>query len=391
MGKLAQDSIKYIIKGQMKAEGVVEKSDIVGAIFGQTEGILGADLDLRELQRTGRVGRIKVEVESHSGSAQATIEIPSSLDLASTSLLAASLETINRVGPCQSDIEVEKVEDVRERKREYIIDRAKELVSKTRTSVPDTQKITEELKEDLRASEVSEYKGLPSGPDLESYDSVIVVEGRADVLNLLKKGIKNVIAIGGTSVPATIEHLSSRKVITVFLDGDRGGDLILKELVQKGNPDYIARAPDDKEVEELTKKEIYKALRDKVALEQVNTEMKKNLELNGDKSELALDQEEAKKFKEILEQLVGTRAVHVLDDELSTLDKLPLSECFSALEDVDRIYAIVVDGKINNKLLNLAKEKGARFLVGMSEQGMLKSEEVESITKRQLENYQSNN
>jgi len=385
MGKLAQDSIKYIIKGKMDSKGVVEKSDVVGAIFGQTEGILGPDLDLRELQRTGRVGRINVEVESRNGSSQATIEIPSSLDVASTSLIAASLETISRVGPCQSEIEVEKVEDVRERKREYIIDRAKELLSKTQTTVPDPQKITERLKEDLRASEASEYQGLPSGPDIESYDSIIVVEGRADVLNLLKRGLKNVIGIGGTSVPDTISDISSRKVTTAFLDGDRGGDLILKELNQKADLDYIARAPDGKEVEELSKKEVYKAIRDKIALEQIDSEMKDDLELQASDDDPEIKQDEADKFAEIMGEIVGTRAVHVLDEELNTLGKLPLSESFSALAETDGVYAILFDGKINQKLLSLAEEKGACFLVGMAEKGVLNSKEVQLLTKDELE------
>ena len=49
---------KYLIKAHIKADGIIEKSDVVGAIFGQTEGLLGDELDLRELQRSARVGRI---------------------------------------------------------------------------------------------------------------------------------------------------------------------------------------------------------------------------------------------------------------------------------------------------------------------------------------------
>lgn len=384
MGKLAQDSVKYIIKGNMDTQGVVEKSDIVGAIFGQTEGILGPDLDLRELQRTGRVGRIRVDVESEGGSSQATIEIPSSLDLATTSLIAASLETISRVGPCKSEIKVDKVEDVRGRKREYIIDRAKELLSQTQTSVPDPQQITEKLKRDLRASGVDEYRGLPSGPDIESYDSIIIVEGRADVLNLLKQGVKNVVGVGGTSVPETITELSSRKVTTAFLDGDRGGNLILKELVQKADLDYIAKAPADKEVEELSKKEIYKSLRDKVALEQIDKDMRQDLNLDEEKGDPGLEPEELEKFKEVMEEIVGTRAVYLLDKELNTLGKLPISELTAAVAEMEGIYAILVDGKIDKDLISLAKERGASYLIGMSKQGVLNDKNVQVITKDTL-------
>jgi len=53
-----------VIRAKIEIEGVVDKPDVVGAIFGQTEGLLGEDLDLRELQRTGRVGRIQIAVKS---------------------------------------------------------------------------------------------------------------------------------------------------------------------------------------------------------------------------------------------------------------------------------------------------------------------------------------
>ena len=58
---------KYIINAQFEVDGVVEKPDVVGAIFGQTEGLLGEDLDLRELQKTGRIGRIDISVKSRNG------------------------------------------------------------------------------------------------------------------------------------------------------------------------------------------------------------------------------------------------------------------------------------------------------------------------------------
>ncbi|HNL87406.1 MAG TPA: DNA primase, partial [Methanoregulaceae archaeon] len=63
----SSDTTKYLIHLHLEAEGVVEKPDVVGAIFGQTEGLLGEDLDLRDLQRTGRVGRIDVQISSKKG------------------------------------------------------------------------------------------------------------------------------------------------------------------------------------------------------------------------------------------------------------------------------------------------------------------------------------
>ena len=67
MAKLAQNFAKYLIHARLQAKGIVEKPDVIGAIFGQTEGLLGADMDLRELQRTGRVGRIEVDVKNNKG------------------------------------------------------------------------------------------------------------------------------------------------------------------------------------------------------------------------------------------------------------------------------------------------------------------------------------
>jgi len=70
---------KYLIHAQITANGIVEKPDVVGAVFGQTEGLLSNDLDLRELQRTGRIGRIQVNIHSNSGRAKGEIVIPSSV------------------------------------------------------------------------------------------------------------------------------------------------------------------------------------------------------------------------------------------------------------------------------------------------------------------------
>ena len=88
---------KYIIKANIVIEGIVEKPDIVGAIFGQTEGLLGDDLDLRELQKTGRIGRIQVEVNNEGGHSIGLVLIPSSLNKVETSILAAGLEAVDRV------------------------------------------------------------------------------------------------------------------------------------------------------------------------------------------------------------------------------------------------------------------------------------------------------
>jgi DNA primase len=269
MSKLAPTSIKYVVRASIKAKGVVEKPDIIGAVFGQTEGLLGSELDLRELQRTGRIGRIDVKIKSLKGKSDGEIIIPSSLDAAETSLIAATLETIERVGPCTATIKLIGVEDTRSDKRKYVVDKAKEILKDlAERGAPDSTEISEQIKEAVRTDEVTEIYGLTAGPGLMESEDVVIVEGRADVINLLKYGIRNTIAIEGTSVCREIVDLAKKKNCTLFVDGDRGGQLIAKEIMQKTELDFIAVAPEGKEVEELTQKEAYKALRDKVPAEQ---------------------------------------------------------------------------------------------------------------------------
>jgi DNA primase len=266
-----------MIKAHIKAKGVVEKPDIIGAVFGQTEGLLGSELDLRELQRTGRIGRIEVDIKSSGGSSDGEIIIPSSLDSAETALIAATLETIERVGPCTAEIKLISVEDTRSEKRKYVVDKAKDILKQlTETGVPDTSEISEQIKEAVRTEEISSFNGMPCGPQMMDSDEMIVVEGRADILNLLKYGIRNTIAIEGTSVPPIMKDICKKKSVTIFVDGDRGGQLITKELIQIADVDFIATAPEGKEVEELTKKEVYKALREKIPVSQFKSGAKKS-------------------------------------------------------------------------------------------------------------------
>ncbi|WP_048062478.1 DNA primase DnaG [Methanococcus aeolicus] len=261
---------KYVIYAKVIVDGYVEKHDIIGAIFGQTEGLLGSDLDLRDLQKSGRIGRIDVELENINGKSYAKLIFPSSLDRVETAIIAATIETLDRVGPCIATIKVLNIEDIRIKKRQYITDRAKELLKSIVDTTIDTYEIAEEIKEFVRSEEIIEMgnEKLPSGPNVEDSDTIIIVEGRADVLNLLRCGIKNAIAVGGTSIPESIIELSKKKTTTIFTDGDRGGELILKEAIQTCDIDYVARAPKGREVEELTKKEVVKYLRSKIPIEQ---------------------------------------------------------------------------------------------------------------------------
>jgi len=271
------NATKYMIKAKITADGIVEKPDVVGAIFGQTEGLLGEDLDLRDLQKTGRIGRIEVEVVSKGGKSEGIVYVSSSLDQVETVLIASSLETIDRVGPCKAVIRVLGIEDVRVTKREKVVERAKELlndmISQSKGSSAD---LAQNIRQSIQVEEITTYgkDKCPAGPGIASSEAVIIVEGRSDVLNLLKAGIKNAIAVEGTNIPKTVQELSKEKVTTAFVDGDRGGELILRELFQTSEIDFVARAPRAHEVEELSSKQLVKCLRNKVPGDQY-------MEMNG--------------------------------------------------------------------------------------------------------------
>ncbi|XVH32159.1 DNA primase DnaG [Haloferacaceae archaeon DSL9] len=262
------NTAKYLIHAAIAADGVVERSDVVGAIFGQTEGLLGDDLDLRDLQQSSKVGRIDVQITSEMGQSTGELTIATSLDKVETAILAASLETITRVGPCHAQLEVTEIEDVRAAKRREVIDRAKELLATGfDETVMSSQELLEEVRQSVRVESIADYEGFPAGPRVVDSDAIIVVEGRADVLQLLRYGIKNAVAVEGTNVPDAIAELSTDRTVTAFLDGDRGGELILRELAQVGDVDYVAFAPSGRSVEALSRTEVLSSLREKVPYE----------------------------------------------------------------------------------------------------------------------------
>ena len=262
---------KYQIRARIAAEGVIDKPDVVGAVFGQTEGLLGDELDLRDLQKSGRIGRIEVEIDSRKGKSEGEILIPSSLDQVETAILASGLETVDRIGPCRAKIEIVSVEDIRISKRQKVVERAKEILGRLQEDSKGVGiDLTEAVRKAVQVEEITTYgpEHLPAGPNVDQADALIVVEGRSDVLNLLRCGIKNVIAVEGTSVPQTVKDLSRGKTVTVFTDGDRAGELILREMLQTMDIDFVARAPRGSEVEELTQKQLLKCLRNKIPINQ---------------------------------------------------------------------------------------------------------------------------
>ncbi|MEM3617257.1 MAG: DNA primase DnaG [Candidatus Bathyarchaeia archaeon] len=349
-------TVKYVIRAKFEIEGVVEKPDVIGAVFGQTEGLFGPELDLRELQKSGRIGRIEIELHSKNDRTTGTITIPTSLDRVSTALLAASIESINRVGPCAAKVTLEKIEDVREARRKAIIDRAKEILHKwTIEAMPTVDEVFKELAETLKVAKVEKYgpEELSAGPEIDSAKEIILVEGRADVINLLRCGIHNVIALEGAKVPETIKKLCKEKEATAFLDGDRGGDLILKELLQVTNVKYVARAPRGKEVEELNCKEIFEALEAKVTVEELFKPTKR------EKRRVELPKE----VVQIAKELDGTFEAVLLNEKLEPIERLPVSQLAEKLQQTSGVDTIVFDGIITQRIVDIASEKNIKNIV----------------------------
>ncbi len=426
------DTTKYIIHATIKADGVIERPDVVGAIFGQTEGLIGADLDLRELQKSGRIGRLEVNIKSTMGKSTGTIDIPSSLDKVETAVLAASLETIDRIGPCISNINIVKIEDVRSSKRKQIVERAKQvLTAMFDEMLPESQEIIDEVRQSVRIEEMTTLgkDNIPMGPNVLDSDAIIIVEGRADVLNLLRYGIKNSIAVGGTNVPQAVADLCKKKTVTAFTDGDRGGELIIKELLQVADVDFIARAPDGKGVEELVQKEIVKALRQKIPVEQAfdyyqvgkkrrlailaatkkksgkgepvfseEVEVKPSAEEISELEQIMeperprikaearvepkFESKEEKFEKEIKEnpfhehitQLSGTLSARFIDENYNIINEVPVRDLAAALKDANgNTKSVVFDGVITQRIVDIAAEKGIENLIGAKMGNIVKS------------------
>ncbi len=443
MAKTYIDIVKYVVEANFEISGAVEKPDIIGAIFGQTEGLLGGDLDLRELQKNGKIGRIEIESASSGGKTRGKLYLPSSIGRVETCVLGAAIESVDRVGPYETVFKVEKIGDTRSEKRKKIIDRAKELVkSMLNTEIPDSKEISDLVESDVKSSIVGVYgqDKLPAGPDIDKSDDVIMVEGRADVINLLRNDITSCIAVGGASgsVPKTIIGLCSKKDTTLFVDGDRGGDMIAKSIINVAEVDYVAKAPDGKEVEELTRKEIIKALRSKIPVEQYmhgnhnsssqerrqpqeqrqqgrygprpqqHREFQREREeqtpspsqiisnMTGPHREQRSEAlpEEHEEIKEVFEdsgeplnetsrhdqedtQFPEERFLSALNDMKNTLRgrlyssdggmiaEVPIREMIQSIQDSEGIGAVVFDGIITQRLIDLASKRGVKYIYGM--------------------------
>ncbi|PIO07220.1 hypothetical protein COU59_03710 [Candidatus Pacearchaeota archaeon CG10_big_fil_rev_8_21_14_0_10_34_12] len=376
MAKISPVSIKYMIFANFVAEGALEKPDVIGAIFGQTEGLLGADLEMRELQKEGKIGRIEVDLQRSNKQTTGIIKIPTALDKSETTLIAAAVETIERIGPSDAQLEIEKIEDVRGSKRDFIIERAKKLMQEVQGSM-ESREISGQIKDHSRA-EISEYgsEKLPSG-DLSGKE-IIVVEGRADVINLMKSGIRNAIGMNGTNLPETVRELSKEKEITLFVDGDRGGKLIARNVMDNANVKYIAVAPDGKEVEELTSKEILMCLRKRIPaneffsgrsfserkFEEKVSEVTEEVQKSKD-SEPEFNDEGKEKLREISRKLEGTGKAIVLDSNMEEITTISAKTLGTSLKRLDKSpFAIVIDGNVTKTVISTAEEMNVRAIVG---------------------------
>ncbi len=412
MGKISLVSAKYIIHATIKVDGIVDRPDVIGSVFGQTEGLLGSDLELRELQSSGRIGRIEVDLKTKSGKTEGIINIPSSMDKTETALIAAALETIQRIGPCNAEVNVQELEDVRIAKRGQVISRAKALLSNlTHGTLPDTKDIKQKVSDAVRTAGIVEYgkDRLPAGPAVQESEEVIIVEGRADVLNLLKHDIKNAVAMNGTSVPKTIIDLCKSKEVTIFVDGDRGGELILKELNMVTDIDYAAKAPDGKEVEEITQKEIHQALRSRVPFKQAITSLKNGFQSTSRPykerprrsvqtsrtntrrdttsnrrdtrsrygprrdyqrsdyrpSTPRITKTQKDKFKSLLDDLIGTKGAYILDSKYNILGKVPAKELSATIPGLGRMtYAVILDGSVTKEIFEVAEKAKVNYIIG---------------------------
>ncbi|MFW9792809.1 MAG: DNA primase DnaG [Candidatus Thorarchaeota archaeon] len=392
-----QSAAKYVIRAKIEIDGVVDKPDVVGAVFGQTEGLLGEDLDLRELQRTGRIGRIQIVMKSAKGKSTGEIVIPVSLNKTATAILAASLETVDRVGPCTAKVILEKLEDIRGAKRRKVVSRAISILKGWEEDIsPGTEEIRTAV---TRGSKVPVSKfgpdNLPAGSDIAKSKEIIIVEGRADVINLLKCGISNTVAVEGTHVPKSIADLTRKrgKKVTAFLDGDRGGDLILRELMQVAKVDYIARAPEGKEVEDLTRREVTKALQTQIPADQALALVKEKTKSPGKQKRVTKKPVRVQRDRRRVDERGERRAPSrrptrrepisvdeayvskignikeafkalLFDENKEILVECGVAELAKTLEEQEKVPAIVFDGVITQRLVDIASKKNTEFLIG---------------------------
>jgi len=356
--------VKYLVKLKFEVDGVVERADVIGAIFGQTEGLFGPEMNLNELQKSWKVGRIEINLESKNDKTRGEVIIPMSTDIGTAALIAAAVESVDKVGPCSARFNVGIIEDVRAVKRKQIVDRAKLIVrdwsSKTSS---EGENLLKDVTESTKRAKVINYgmENLPAGPGVYSSDLVYLVEGRADVVLFLRAGIENVVALEGTSVPDSIIDLGKKKRLIAVLDGDRGGDLIEKELAQVVRVEKVLRAPAGKEVEDLTPIDVLNMLK---AEAPAPSRRERATEKAAPKAQEEPDEPVVAKTKELYPDLNGTLEAVFLDHGLQEIGRFPISELVQKMESTSGAEYLIFDGIVTQRLIESAAKMGVKGIIG---------------------------
>ena len=351
--------VKYHVKLSFEVDGLVERADIIGAIFGQTEGLLGPEMNLNELQRVSKVGRIEVNTFNTDNTTKGDALLPMSTDIDTCSLIAAAIESIDKVGPFDSSFKLDAIDDVRASKKEDIVKRAKEIKQKWATnSVSEGDEMLKTVHEN-NSDKITTYgpKKLHCSTGVFDSSWVILVEGRADIINLLRAGYENALAFEGGRIDESIKELCDKKErVVAFIDGDRAGGFILKELKSIVKIDVELRADEGIEVEELTPKRVDEIL--SPVAKQITQELEAPSLKNEDDTSLA---EICKpKYSDLNESLEAI----ALDSDANEVFKIPISELVPKISGQSGIKYLLLDGIITQRLFDAAKEAGIESIIG---------------------------
>ena len=399
--------VKYHVKLKFEVDGIVEKADIIGAIFGQTEGLLGPEMNLNELQKVSKVGRIEVNVDTKSNTTKGDALLPMSTDISTAALISAAIESIDKVGPFQGKFLLVGIDDIRAIKKKVIVDRAKKIIQEWATkTISEGEEMLRDVYDASKPGKLTSFGKAQLACGTGVFDSpvIILVEGRADVINLLRAGFDNSIAIEGAKIDETITNLTSGKKVIAFLDGDRAADLILKELQGLVKIDKVLRAPTGKEVEECTPLEITEILKDVIepTVEQYEVPIQhqkgvkksktcenNNLAYqepsnfnNGEK--LKDDPQITTAVKEVYPQINETLEAMILDNSMQVLLKVPVSEIIKRLDSLEGARFLVMDGIITQRLVDAAYRAGIEYVVGHRMAELKKSPEITVRTFDQI-------
>jgi DNA primase len=359
--------VKYLVRLRFEVDGVVERADVIGAIFGQTEGLFGPEMNLNELQKSWKVGRIEINLESKNDKTRGEVIIPMSTDIGTAALIAAAVESVDKVGPCSAHFTVGNIEDVRAVKRKQIVDRAKLIVrdwsSKTSS---EGENLLKDVTESTKRAKVINYglENLPAGPGVYSSELVYLVEGRADVVLFLRAGIENVVALEGTSVPDSVIELGKKKRLIAVLDGDRGGELIEKELGQVLHVEKVIHAPTGKEVEDLTPIDVINMLRAEKVEPAAVQRRPKQAESAPQQATQEPDEPVVVKTRELYPNLNGTLEAILLDQGLLEIGRFPISELVQKMEGTSGAQYLIFDGIVTQRLVESAAKVGVKGIIG---------------------------